>query len=823
MKLIRCHVENFGTLSGFDFSFEEGLNVLEAPNGFGKSTFAAFLKAMFYGFPRTAGRDLDSNERKKYTPWQGGTFGGWVEFEAKETIYRVERSFGKTAAKDTFALFDVTNHRADCDDFSERLGEELFGLDADSFERSAYLPQNAGGKTSATTSIQAKLNNLVEDTDDLNNFDTAMEALRAKRTVYRKFRGNGGLIDSLGEEAENSVRELRQAYDKKESLAQASNDLKGLEEKKAEVSKDLSLIREQKSGIALLEHAAKSVQEKKPDDEAIALLERGETFFSDSDGAQEKIHRAQEIWLQLEAIQKDSADWMTEREQARLVELQDCFQNGLPSEEDFSRWNAISNEIARMDAEKDALIISASETAEAIARMEDPSDSDDELDMVMDEEPKRKRNLAAPVLGICGVVFLLGAFGCFLFSKLMPGAVFALLGLILLLAAFWISVKRMMAERQDAIEAQSRWQSRERDRFEREKARQEERDKLLSAERSCREKIECLEQNRQEKISQFNGQLQAYEVKPSDEDLRNRLVSLRETIREYQSLLARQERDGLRREERESREKAYEKELADVLRWFQIPFAKETVREDLRSLQKNLDDYKNAVQAVAAYRAEEAAYRKLLEEKHLDEAEVNSLPSLDSLMIKEQELEDRRAFLESNVQSRRSEIQRLQSEVNRIPEMEDRRDCLLAKRKETTEDCEVLDLTMQFLEEARTSLTTQYVGSVESLFLQYAKDFLSEELQDVFVEDDLSLRVNALGEMRETAAFSAGTKDAIALCMRLALIDALFADEKPFLILDDPFVNLDDEYTRKALEMLDQIANSRQVVYMICNSSRKMA
>ena len=53
MKLIRCHIENFGVLSDFDFSFAEGLTTICQSNGFGKSTFAAFIKAMFYGFPRT--------------------------------------------------------------------------------------------------------------------------------------------------------------------------------------------------------------------------------------------------------------------------------------------------------------------------------------------------------------------------------------------------------------------------------------------------------------------------------------------------------------------------------------------------------------------------------------------------------------------------------------------------------------------------------------------------------------------------------------------------------------------------------------------------
>lgn len=140
MKLIRCHIENFGVLSDFDFSFAEGLTTICQSNGFGKSTFAAFIKAMFYGFPRTGARNIVENERKRYDPWQGGKYGGYLEFEVQDVSYRVTRYFGKTAAKDTFSLLDLTNRRPSTR-FSEKLGEELFQLDADSFARSTYVPQ----------------------------------------------------------------------------------------------------------------------------------------------------------------------------------------------------------------------------------------------------------------------------------------------------------------------------------------------------------------------------------------------------------------------------------------------------------------------------------------------------------------------------------------------------------------------------------------------------------------------------------------------------------------------------------------------------------
>ena len=73
---------------------------------------------------------------------------------------------------------------------------------------------------------------------------------------------------------------------------------------------------------------------------------------------------------------------------------------------------------------------------------------------------------------------------------------------------------------------------------------------------------------------------------------------------------------------------------------------------------------------------------------------------------------------------------------------------------------------------------------------------------------------------KEIKAFSAGYKDLIYICMRFSLIDALFSGEVPFVVLDDPFVNLDESKTSKALEILQEFTKKYQVIYFSCNSSR---
>ena len=58
MRLLSCHIENFGKLHEFDMDFDNGLNVILQDNGWGKSSLAAFLKVMFYGFSGDAKRIL---------------------------------------------------------------------------------------------------------------------------------------------------------------------------------------------------------------------------------------------------------------------------------------------------------------------------------------------------------------------------------------------------------------------------------------------------------------------------------------------------------------------------------------------------------------------------------------------------------------------------------------------------------------------------------------------------------------------------------------------------------------------------------------------
>ena len=160
MRLLRLHVQNFGVLQDFRMDFTKGLNCIHRENGWGKSTLATFIKAMFYGLPVTSKRSLEENERKKYTPWQGGAYGGNLEFETAKGRFRVERFFGAKESGDSFALYDLASNKP-TSVYPTELGEALFGIDADGFERTVYLSQHAVTAKGDNNTITAKLGNLL--------------------------------------------------------------------------------------------------------------------------------------------------------------------------------------------------------------------------------------------------------------------------------------------------------------------------------------------------------------------------------------------------------------------------------------------------------------------------------------------------------------------------------------------------------------------------------------------------------------------------------------------------------------------------------------
>ncbi|MEO7664447.1 MAG: AAA family ATPase [Candidatus Limnocylindrales bacterium] len=87
--------------------------------------------------------------------------------------------------------------------------------------------------------------------------------------------------------------------------------------------------------------------------------------------------------------------------------------------------------------------------------------------------------------------------------------------------------------------------------------------------------------------------------------------------------------------------------------------------------------------------------------------------------------------------------------------------------------------------------------------------------------DDATLGIEVFAPERndwvDVSALSQGTLDLVYLAARIGLVRLVTGDRRPPLVLDDPFVTLDDDRARRALELLRAISTDFQVIYLTCS------
>ena len=83
----------FGKLDQQTLELTGGLNVIQAPNESGKSTWCAFLLAMLYGVnSRERDRAGFIAEKNRYAPWSGAAMAGRLDCRAGENELTLTRA-----------------------------------------------------------------------------------------------------------------------------------------------------------------------------------------------------------------------------------------------------------------------------------------------------------------------------------------------------------------------------------------------------------------------------------------------------------------------------------------------------------------------------------------------------------------------------------------------------------------------------------------------------------------------------------------------------------------------------------------------------------
>ena len=174
---------SFGCLQNAELTLAPGLNVLTLPNESGKSTWAQFLLAMFYGVDTGERAKAGSIPAKtKYKPWSGAPMAGEIELDWEGRIIILERTSRGRTPMGQFRAYEKDSGVPVPELTAENCGRVLLGVERSVFERSAFVRQ-LGLAVSADDALEKRLASLVTTGEE-----TVSAAETARRLRDRKNR-----------------------------------------------------------------------------------------------------------------------------------------------------------------------------------------------------------------------------------------------------------------------------------------------------------------------------------------------------------------------------------------------------------------------------------------------------------------------------------------------------------------------------------------------------------------------------------------------------------------------------------------------------------
>ena len=233
MKILSM-TATFGKLEHQTLTLEPGLNIIQAPNEWGKSTWCAFLVNMLYGIDsraRSSGTTLADKER--YAPWSGAAMSGRIDLDWDGRKITIERSskgrtpFGEFRAYETDTGIEIPQLTA------TNCGQQLLGVERSVFTRAGFL-RLSDLPVTQDDALRRRLNSLVTTGDESGAGDKLGQTLKDLKNKCRFH--NTGLLP----QAENEREQLRLQLQNLQQLNAEAQSIRKRQEQIEQLLKDLA-------------------------------------------------------------------------------------------------------------------------------------------------------------------------------------------------------------------------------------------------------------------------------------------------------------------------------------------------------------------------------------------------------------------------------------------------------------------------------------------------------------------------------------------------------------------------------------------------------
>lgn len=745
MKLLSCYIAGFGKFVGQTVDLSQQIMFIQGENGWGKTTLADFLESMFYGIDGGRSKAVVDNKRLKYEPWSGAKFGGALTFEYAGKTYRVERTFGKTASADTVAVYDE-NHMQ-CYAFgerAERLGETLFGVDRESFKKTAYVPQNASVIGGFSPMIKDKLTQLLSATKRDNGAGTALDTLeKAERALRSKRKPAKGKLDELDDKIAYVCTQK----------SESETAQKLWEVKREECEQNAIRINQLRQELARME-------------------QRLEEYARRNERVANRTAR-QEVENTLRSAQ------------SKLGSLHTFFGGINPAtlnteglERAIGEFYALKEEISALQVEQEKLDGQVREKESIVTKLEASRQTLDSYELLMDEQTRaEKANDKADKKNIkyskkratrytrFTVLCLILAF-----AGAMLTDVVELLGIILL-AVGGLGVVYTIVQAFRYTQPLKR----KRKKY------------FADTEMENRywrvvDEVELLE----DQLKKFPASLEqdVVELAQTLKTKRTRLAQLDGAIAEFFNNFAMEERYDY--------------------------------RAGLALLKSRKAEYASCKQTEEASIEKLQTFEDVSVEENYSPADMQALSQEKQALLREQER------LTAEMGRTQAQMQALEKTFERRADYEAEEERLRLEKARLEKRLTAIRYAKEILLRARSSMATKYIEPAQKSMRRYAEEMgLSGFATALRLQEEGLPVAEDMGGIREAGYYSVGMQDLFGLCLRFALAESIFPNGG-VLILDDPFVNLDDDKTLRAKKLLYALSKKYQILYLTCKQERSL-
>ncbi len=817
MKLKSCHITGFGIYENKDITFDDLYQVI-GPNGYGKTTLVDFIRSMLY--------EMNKELKLRYAPLNTNDFGGslTLEFEGKE--YRVEKDLDKKSPKKDVERIYINNSLTDL----KSLGLSLFKIDEESFLKTIFITNN-DLTISSTSSINLKLNSLVNKTEEDFDLDLVIKNLNEENKKY----GTTARVSSIYLKAKEELKLKNEEFERLQSLNDSLDPLYlELNEKEKELDK-----------------IDKDIKEKEKINEKVHKFNTYQNYLSTIEKYEEdknNINQSYKKLLNEEEIEKISLKLDNYKElknknnkfinDIEFNKLESMFSNKNLNDDSFKEIDSKIKELEiikdkfnnydqKLISEEDIKRFDGYDVLNDIIDAKNHLNNYNELNdkIIASKEIKQEKNfnysyifsLLGAILLVLGITFVALSKMALGISLLSIGAIF-----IIIFVLFLFKPKDSKQNNNDSLMYEYRKE---------EKILTDILARYRYNDLSYEAKLNHLEhdyniylenKNYNEKINESNNEYEnkINALKKDIESFLNTYLDNYDTYSEALRIVNNKfDRYISLKKDKSDLEKINENnnlkinsiimELDPFLKEFNLNL--DNANSYLINMRTDLKRLNDINKNILEFKEKANSY---LKENDLD-------LSYNYELIDLKDLENNKNIINKECIELKRSITDYEMELEKLPYLKSECYALNDKLKEYKHKYEIINNTISELEKASNTLKEKYIEPIKTSFVKYAKILNSIFKENVTFDGDFNLKLVRNGKLVDDYHLSQGEKTIAMLCYRMALIDNMY-DNKPFIILDDPFVNLDEANLDEALNLIKLLSKNTQILYFSCVKNRKI-